>query len=49
LHLDSNAPFALEVHTVEYLIAHESIRYGARALEQAVGERRFPMVDVRDY
>ena len=46
--LDRDPPLALEVHRVEELLAHLSGRDGAGQLEDAVGERRLPVVDVRD-
>ena len=39
---------ALEVHRVEHLRAHVALGDGVRELEDAVGERRLAVVDVRD-
>jgi hypothetical protein len=46
--LDRDAALALEVHRVEHLRAHLALRHGVRELEDAVGERRLAVVDVRD-
>ena len=48
LRLDRDAPLALEVHRVEHLRAHVALVHGVRQLEDAVGERRLAVVDVRD-
>ena len=48
LGLDRDAPLALEVHRVEVLGAHVARVDGAGQLEEAVGERRLPVVDVGD-
>ena len=48
LRLDRDAALALEVHRVEVLRAHVARVDRARHLEQAVGERRLPVVDVGD-
>ena len=48
LRLDRDAALALEVHRVEHLRAHVAARDGVRELENAVGERRLAVVDVRD-
>ena len=45
---DGDAAFALEVHGVEDLGLHFARGEGAGELEQAVGERGFAVVDVRD-
>ena len=46
--LDGDAALALEVHVVEQLGVHLALRHRAGALEDAVGERRLAVVDVRD-
>src|SRR5262249_33682635 len=46
--LDRDSPLALEVHVVEKLRRHLALRHRARTLEQAVGESRLAVVDVRD-
>src|SRR5207344_1223139 len=43
-----DAALALEVHLVEVLLAHVAVRDGVRELEESIGERRLPVVDVRD-
>ena len=48
LGLDRDAPLALEVHRVEVLGPHVAGVDGAGQLEDAVGERRLPVVDVGD-
>jgi len=48
LRLDRDPAFALEVHRVEHLVSHLARRDGVRELEDAIGERRLAMVDVRD-
>ena len=48
LGLDRDAALALEIHRVEQLRAHLAGRHGVRDLEDAVGERRLAVVDVRD-
>ena len=48
LRLDRDPALALEVHRVEHLRAHLALRDGVRQLEDAVGERRLAVVDVRD-
>ncbi len=48
LGLDRDPPLALEVHRVEHLRAHVASGHGVRQLENAVGERRLAVVDVRD-
>src|SRR5206468_7840150 len=48
LGLDRDPALALEIHRVEHLLAHLPLRHGVRQLEDAVGERRLAVVDVRD-
>ena len=48
LGLDRDAPFPLELHRVEHLLAHLARRDRLGELEDAVGERRLAVVDVRD-
>ena len=48
LRLDRDAPLALEVHLVQVLLAHVPVGDGVRELEQPVGQRRLPVVDVGD-
>ena len=48
LGLDRDPALALELHRVEHLRAHIARGDGVRQLEDAIGERRLPMVDVRD-
>ena len=48
LRLDRDAALALEVHRVEQLRAHVTIGNSIRELQDPVGQRRLPMVDVGD-
>jgi hypothetical protein len=48
LGLDGDAALALELHRVEQLLAHLARRDGVGHLEDAIGERRLAVVDVRD-
>ena len=48
LRLDRDAALALQIHVVEHLRFHLTLGQGARALDQAIGERRLAMVDMRD-
>ena len=47
LRFDGDAPFTLELHSVQVLLAHLPCRHRVRDLEEAVGQRRLPVVDVR--
>ena len=48
LGLDRDAALALELHRVEHLLAHLALRHRLGQLEDPVGERRLPMIDVGD-
>jgi hypothetical protein len=48
LRLDRDAALALELHRVEHLLGHLALGQPAAHLDEAVGERRLAMVDVRD-
>jgi hypothetical protein len=48
LGLDRYPALTLELHGVEQLRTVVACLHGAGALEDAVGQRRLPMVDVRD-
>ena len=48
LGLDGDAALALEVHGVEHLRGHFALGERAGQFEQAVGQRGFAVVDVRD-
>ena len=48
LALDRDAAFALDVHTIEVLVAHLARLDDAGQLEHAVRERRLPMIDMGD-
>jgi hypothetical protein len=47
LGLDGDPPLALQVHPVEVLLAHLPVRDGVREVQDAVGQRGLPVVDVR--
>ena len=44
--LDRDAAFALEVHVIEHLRFHVAVRDRSRKLQNAVGERRFAVIDM---
>ena len=46
--LDGYPTLLFQIHRVENLLFHLAIRESSAALDQAVGERRFAMIDVRD-
>src|SRR5271169_5621952 len=46
--LDGNAALALEVHRSEDLLLHFAHGEGAGELQQPVGERGFPVIDMRN-
>ena len=46
--LDGDAALTLDVHAIEVLSAHVSLRDHARELQHPVGQGRFAVVDVRD-
>ncbi len=48
LGLDGDPALALQIHRVEYLLTHVAARDGVRELEDPIGQRRLPMVDVGD-
>lgn len=48
LRLDSDAALALDLHIVEELFLHFALFKPAAELDQAVGQSRFAMVDMRD-
>src|SRR5262249_16560284 len=48
LRLDGDAALALEVHLVEELVDLLALRQRAGGLEEAVGERGLPLIDVGD-
>ena len=43
-----NAPFALQIHGIEHLRHHLAFRQRAGGLQQPVGERRLPVIYVRN-
>ena len=48
MRLDRDAALTLEVHRIESLLLELTRGYRMRKLEDAVGKRRLPVVDVRD-
>ena len=48
LGLDRDSALALELHRVEHLGTHLAARHRVRELEDAIGQRRLAVVDVRD-
>ena len=48
LSLDRDAALALELHRVEHLGTHRARVDGVRQLQDAVGQRRLPMIDMGD-
>ncbi len=51
LRLDGDSALALDVHIVEHLLvaAHLAVGEAAGRLDQAVGQRAFPMINVGNY
>ena len=47
LGLDRDAPLPLQVHPIEVLRPHRAFVDGVRELEHPIGQRGFPVVDVR--
>ncbi len=48
LGLDRDAALAFDVHAVEHLLFHVAVGHGVGGLDQPVGERGFPVVDMGD-
>ena len=48
LRLDGDAALALDIHRIQHLFLHLARLQAAGGLDQAVGQRRFAMVDMRD-
>ncbi len=48
LSLDGDPPLALQVHGIEHLLRHFALAQAAAHLDEAIGDGRFPMIDVRD-
>ena len=48
LRLDGDAAFTLDVHGIEHLLHHLAVGERASCLDQAIGERGFAMIDVRN-
>ena len=46
--LDRDAALALEIHIVQQLFLHLALGHGLALLEQAVGQRRLAVVNMRD-
>ena len=48
LRLDGDAALALQVHGVEHLLFHLALGQPAAQLDEAIGQRRFAVIDVGD-
>src|SRR5690348_4780342 len=48
LRLDGDAALALDLHAIEHLVPHLARLEPAAKLDQAVGKRRFAVIDVSD-
>ena len=48
LELDGDPPLALQVERVQELLGHVPVGHRGRGLQEAVGQRRLAVVDVRD-
>ena len=48
MRFDGDAALALQIHGVEHLLHHFALRQRVRRFEQAVGQRRLAVIDVRD-
>ena len=48
LRLDRNPPFPFQIHGIEHLRFHFTIRQASAQLDNPVGKRRFAMVDMGD-
>ncbi len=48
LRLDGDAAFLFQLHIVEHLLAHVARRHRAGGLDQAIGQRAFAVIDMRD-
>ncbi len=48
LRLDRDATLALEIHRIEHLCFHFPVTQAAAALNQAVGQGRLAVIDMRD-
>lgn len=48
LSFNGNSPFAFQIHAVENLLGHFSIRETATQLDKSVGNRGFTVIDMGD-
>ena len=48
LRLDGDAAFALDIHIVEHLVGHFTVAQSAAHLNQAIGDSRFAVINMRD-
>ena len=46
--LDGNAPFTLDVHRVEHLVAELTLRNATTGLDQPIGQSRLTMINMGD-
>src|SRR3954467_1547264 len=45
---NGNSPLPLQIHRIEHLVLHLPRGNGSGSMQKAVGQRRFPMVDMGD-
>ena len=48
LRLDGDAAFALQIHGIQHLFRHLAILQPAAELDEAIGQRRFAVIDMGD-
>ena len=48
LRLDGNAALALQIHGIKHLIGHLAFTQALAGLDQAIGQGRLAMIDMRD-
>ena len=46
--LDGNAPFTLDIHRVEHLVAELTLRNAITGLDQSIGQRRLAVINMGD-
>jgi hypothetical protein len=46
--LDRDAALAFKVHRVQHLVLHLAVGHGLGQFQQAIGQRRLAMIDMRD-
>ena len=48
MRLDSDAALSLEIHRIEHLSFHLTVRQATTVLNKPIGQRRLAVIDVRD-